>query len=80
MDLVCIRCGEPWDLDEVLHESPNDFRRAGALIGWCPACPTQEPAHHAAEKERLARIATLAVVLGDDVDAVAAEIADNGLL
>ena len=27
MDLICLTCGEPWDIDTVLHEMPEDFER-----------------------------------------------------
>ncbi|GMU83761.1 MAG: hypothetical protein AMXMBFR47_36310 [Planctomycetota bacterium] len=43
-------------------------------------CPEKRPVHDPAENERLASITALAAMLGDDVDALAAEIADSGLL
>lgn len=80
MDLVCIRCGEPWNLDHVLHEAPKDFRRNGGLIVQCPTCPVKRPLHADAELSRLNRIAALAQLFGDDLDGLAATLADSDLL
>ena len=80
MDLVCIRCGEPWDMDYVLHEDPGEFKRRGGRIDRCPCCPKQKPKHSPREQARLDAVAGLADLLGDDVDGLAAELADLGLL
>ena len=33
MDLYCTRCGEPWELDDVLHDAEDgEFRRSGGRI------------------------------------------------
>lgn len=80
MDLVCIRCGEPWDLDHVLHEAPTDFRRNGGLICHCPTCPVERPLHADGELCRLNRIAALAQLYGEDLDGLAATLADSDLL
>lgn len=37
MDLLCLRCGEPWDFDLVLHELPEQFERQGCVISRCPS-------------------------------------------
>ncbi len=80
MDLVCTRCGEPWNMDHVLHEAPADFKRNGGLIMRCPVCPAKPPVLADAEQARLRRIATLAKLFGDDVDGLAVTLADGDLL
>ena len=71
MDLVCIRCGEPWDTDYVLHEDPKAFKRRGGRIDRCPCCPKEKPKHSRAE---------LADLLGDDLDGLAVTLEDFRLL
>ena len=80
MDLVCIRCGEPWDMDYVLHEDPKAFKRHGGRIDHCPCCPKHKPKHSAKQQARLDAIAELANLLGDDVDGLAGTLDDFGLL
>ena len=80
MDLVCTRCGEPWDMDYVLHEEPEAFRRRGGRIDRCPCCPKHKPKHSPEERHRLAAIRELANLLGDDVDGLAGTLEDFGLL
>lgn len=78
MDLVCTSCGEPWDMDHVLHEEPQGFTRSGAAIISCPACKENgPPPPELQDKLRLAR--TAGELLGDDVDGYAAELEDLGL-
>ena len=79
MDLLCINCGEPWDMDYVLHEVPHEFTRTYGRIDRCPACPaTGQPALSPAEQERLHVVAELADLLGPDIDGLAAELEDLG--
>ena len=88
MDLVCTKCGEPWDVMHVLHESPELFRRRGSLILECPCCDenlqyqeenyTEE--ENKKEKERLENVRLVCELLGDDVDGAAANLEDFGLL
>jgi hypothetical protein len=81
MDMVCLTCGEPWDMDYVLHEAPHEFIRRHSRIDHCPACPaTGRPALSAAEHERLQMIASIADVCGEDIDAFVAELEDLGLV
>jgi hypothetical protein len=81
MDLPCINCGEPWDMDYVLHEAPHEFTRTHGRIDRCPACPTTgNPQLSATERARLEAIATLADILGPDIDGLAAELEDCGLI
>jgi hypothetical protein len=81
MDMVCLTCGEPWDMDYVLHEAPHEFTRTHSRIDRCPACPaTGRPALSAAEREHLQMIASIADVCGEDIDAFVAELEDLGLV
>ena len=79
MDLVCTSCGEPWDLDHVLHEEPELFTRAGAAIVACPCCKSRTGELTTEERAKLAAARELGELLGDDVDGYAAELADLGL-
>ncbi len=63
MDLVCTRCGEPWDVDYVLHEEPEGFKRKGGRIDHCPVCPKLKPEHSREEQERLLRDAGFSNVI-----------------
>jgi hypothetical protein len=77
MDLICTRCGEPWDVYHVLHEEPEEFDRQGGLIRACPCCHGKEPEDMTDEtRRRLRAVAEVAEVLGDDVDGLAALIDD----
>jgi hypothetical protein len=81
MDLVCTTCGEPWDLDYVLHDEPEGFERKGAAIVGCPVCKERQ---HGKDldpevRERLSAARELGQLLGDDVDGYAAELEDLGL-
>lgn len=80
MDLVCTRCGEPWDVLYVLHEEPNAFKRNGGLISWCPTCPKESPKLDIKTKVKLVTIASMAKLMGDDVDGLAAVLEDSDLL
>lgn len=80
MDLVCHRCGEPWDLDYVLHEEPQGFTRQGCWICSCPDCAGQErPALPEELQDRLDAASVVARLLGDDYDGYAACLEDLGL-
>ena len=80
MDMVCLTCGEAWDMDYVLHDAPHEFTRRHSRIDRCPACPaTGRPSLSAAEQERFAMIAEIADLCGTDIDAFAAELEDLGL-
>jgi len=80
MDLICTRCGEPWDMDTVLHEMPEAFRRKGALVTHCPTCPPGKPELLETTTARLRIVSALARMSGDDVDSLAATLEDFGLL
>ncbi len=81
MDMICINCGEPWDMEYVLHEAPQEFTRTHSRIDRCPACPpTGRPALSHKDRERLDLIAHLADMCGDDIDGFVAELEDFELL
>lgn len=79
MDLYCTRCGEPWDMDTLLHDDPEGFDRKGGRITACPACRGQTVNLSEQEAERLAIIGELADLAGDDLDGLAADLEDFGL-
>jgi len=74
MDLYCARCGEPWDMDSVLHgdfteEEKNRFQKGID----CPVCHGKE----VKERPFRAQLASaMSEILGDDVDGMAAEMED----
>ena len=68
-------------MDYVLHEAPHEFTRTHGRIDRCPACPaTGRPPLSAAERQRLAVVAELADILGDDIDGLVAELEDLGFV
>ena len=81
MDMICTNCGEPWDMEYVLHEDPRAFTRTHSRIDRCPACPTTgRPALSPQERERLEMVAAIADICGADIDAFVAELEDLGLV
>lgn len=82
MDILCVNCGEPWEMDYVLHESPKDFERVGGVIKKCPCCPKDgiAPNLDNQTKAKLEIVESLGEVLGDDIDGLAAELEDFGLV
>ena len=79
MDLICVNCGEPWSIDHVLHDAPHQFKRSGGVIRHCPCC-SQKKALTEEEKFKLESINALGELLGDDIDGLAAEIENFGLI
>jgi len=78
MDLLCTTCGEPFDMDHVLHEEPAAFKRSGAAITGCPCCKANDygKALPPAQRAKLDAARELGELLGDDVDGYAAELED----
>lgn len=73
MDLMCVCCGEPWNVDYVLQEATDEFNREGALIRGCPCCHGVEPKDMTEERRKLLCAAAAAIqLMGDDVDGAAA--------
>ena len=77
MDLPCVNCGEPWDTDTVLHESPDEFERIGCKITRCPACAERRPQLTKADREQLDVYAAMADLNGDDIDGFAVHYEDG---
>lgn len=84
MDIYCTRCGEPWEVDafhDVADErgvsfgvAVEDFRRDGCVAtGWVSRC---DRATGGAAAARAGAMSVLGELLGDDVDGIAAEMAD----
>lgn len=83
MDILCSRCGEPWETYYVQHDMiPQERDRFWAGKG-CPCCEGKAEEEFAGRAERtsFARLAQreLKAVLGDDVDRLAALMEDFGL-
>lgn len=73
MDLYCKRCGEPWELDYVMHEMSPEEKQAFLRGEYCPACKGKE----VEERPFRAQLTSaLHEVLGDDIDGLAAELED----
>jgi hypothetical protein len=80
MDLVCTRCGEPWELDTVLHDEPEGFERKGGLIRTCPCCRDRPvPPMSPSKRAWLKAVAAVAPLFGDDLDGLAACLAGGGM-
>jgi hypothetical protein len=80
MDLICVNCGEPWDVDYVLHEEPKEFVRKGGVIKHCPCCPKEKPVLDRQTKFRTEAARALGEILGDDIDGLACELEDLGII
>ena len=83
MDLLCIRCGEPWEEYFVRHEMTQEEQDTFWKGQGCPCCAGQLDWKFAgrAERTEFARMAQreLKNVLGDDIDGLAAMMQDFGL-
>ena len=80
MDVICTCCGEPWDVNYVLHEEPQGFEREGALITACPCCHGRQPEDlNRRTRDQLMALAEVAHLLGEDIDAFAAFLEDMSL-
>ncbi len=83
MDLLCPRCGEPWDVYE-LHEV-EDFtfdqaRKRFQAIGCAVFDGGTEPTCEKVENLSTLASATLMDLMGDDVDGAASLLDDFGFL
>ena len=85
MDLLCMRCGEPWDRLS-LEDEFNPVEKRQFLAGvCCPACKGVQDAEEFADRgdrTAFAREAQAAIIdaLGDDLDGAAAMMEDFGLV
>jgi hypothetical protein len=82
MDIICTHCGEPWEMDYVLHDAPEEFKRKGGVITHCPSCPKDGSKPKLDEKTeiKLEAAKEIGELLGDDIDGVAAMLEDFGLV
>ncbi|MDP3064135.1 MAG: hypothetical protein Q8O40_13135 [Chloroflexota bacterium] len=78
MDLLCQRCGEPYDQYHVRHEMTPQERNTFLDGKGCPSCIGKKDVKPINDRGREAQ-AALRSVLGDDLDALAAEMEDFGL-
>ena len=85
MDVLCERCGEPWDVlgirDEFTEEEYQRFHKGQG----CPCCrnqPDTDFQEGMSERRKFAVEAQAALrdILGDDIDGLAAEMEDLGLV
>ena len=73
MDLVCLRCGENWDLFHVM-ENKEEFKFAEENTGKiieCESCRGKKIELSEEENARLEAMGAIADLLGDDVDGLA---------
>ncbi len=76
-DLLCPKCGEPWDMDE-LHEASVPYEEARSLFRKV-GCEVFDTGHNEQiDAEGVERVKALFEILGDDDDAVSAELEDSG--
>jgi hypothetical protein len=78
MDVLCLRCGEPWHTDYVRHDAPEEFERNGCVITRCPACATRAATVPPAARRRLTALTEDAELHGNDLEAFAAYLEDFG--
>lgn len=81
MDVRCLHCGEPWDIDHLVHGVSEDniqtegweFGVSRAAVKRCPCCTAtnQRP-----DQDRAFVEAALLDLYADDLDATAVAIAD----
>lgn len=72
MDLYCPVCGEPWDMDELHDVEGKTFAQAQRAFRK-NGCTVFGNAHNAAPDTKAASFArTMDMVLGDDIDGIAA--------
>ena len=76
MDVLCVCCGEPWDVEYVLSEATDEFDREGALIRGCPSCHGTRPGDMTEEGRGMPRVAAAAALLGADVEGLAGLVDD----
>lgn len=81
MDLLCQRCGEPWDFFYITDEMTEEERRDFHAGRGCPCCRNKPDADiHLSPRQQEAVTVQTAMrdVLGDDIDGLAAEMEDFG--
>ena len=81
MDLRCIKCGEPWEMDylhEVAKEQGSTFARVADRFA-VKGCEALGGTHNDFDYENGPAVAAIYDLLGDDIDGAAALIEDFGL-
>ena len=81
-DLLCQRCGEPWDLEYIQHEMTDEERKDFHAGNGCPCCrnmPDEDLNLSPRQKDAVEIQAAMRSVLGDDLDGLSAEMEDFGL-
>jgi len=81
VDLLCQRCGEPWDFFYITDEMTEEERRDFHAGRGCPCCCKKATAdiHLSPRQQEATEVqAILRDVLGDDIDGLAAEMEDFG--
>jgi hypothetical protein len=77
MNIYCPVCGEPWDMD-MLHAVTNRSCEAARRRFHTEGCALFDTHHNCpGDPETAARSSVLFDLLGDDVDAIAAEMDDR---
>jgi 5-methylcytosine-specific restriction endonuclease McrA len=79
VDIICAKCGEPWDVYTVLHDEPENFERHDSLIIACPHCNGKQPEMTNERQDFLRQVAALAELCGSDIDGFAGMLEDFGL-
>lgn len=89
MDIYCVRCGEPWDMDELHYraeETDTDYRtvRAEFYSLGCEAmgaarCERQDPLANDGRLSASAAMSVLVDIMGDDIDGIASMMEDYRL-
>lgn len=84
MQIVCLRCGEPWDVDYIMDIPPlekKDFTMLGVMqILACPCCKGLDVNIEPELADKLSAMGAVADVLGDDIDGYANFLQDEGLV
>jgi hypothetical protein len=76
LDILCPRCGEPWDPDYVQHEmTPEEREELLAGQGCCSECRMNPPA----DSDATAASRLILDLCPDDLDGAAALMKDMGL-
>ena len=81
MDILCTRCGEPWDVCSLTDDMTSGEAKYLKAGRGCPCCinkPDSEVTNRAPDASLAQR--AIADVLGDDIDGLAATVDDFNLI
>lgn len=77
MKLICLRCGFPWFLEDVLLGDQDDFLREGCMITRCVCCSHIEDVQFSPKKqEYLDALHAAAKMFGHDYEGFATLLAE----